>query len=300
MRSNRLIAGGTIKTKRSNSQDSEKEKPSEKPSEKASEKGKEKMIGKGSYGCAFYPAEHPLSLVPLVLKLKTEESMTNEFQIRDHIIKHWTCLEPYTNFFLLPLQDIKCDLDKTLTQFGDRCPSNIPLTCFYELYGGKKLLSDENVKSHLSPLEKVGVTYRLIMALKFLFEMGIRHKDLNVGKNTILDEHNRPRILDFGEAEIEQDMEKDRSKDKIFPEDANGYDLEYMILDSGYDDLYLRFTDNWKINDEPDEEGGVDVYVVLLLLTDFLEKNGGKDWLVPCTNKTMKKRHYRRLINRDL
>jgi serine/threonine protein kinase len=171
------------------------------------------LIGKGAYGCVYYPAlpckhqkQYNQMYANSVMKL-TDEPGINEIEISASL----RYIDPKGNYFL-PLQCETCEIDHD-HQLVKGCDlyqqvsnySRGKFKGYFSLYGGPSL---SDILKEKRPLT-IEIVWRwlsyLIESLNILNSAQITHNDVTV-KNIVIGSDNLPRLIDFGISYYHDDM----------------------------------------------------------------------------------------------
>ncbi len=171
------------------------------------------LIGKGSYGCVYYPAlqckhqkQYTAQFPRSVMKL-TDAPGINEIEISASL-RH---IDPNGDYFL-PLQCETCEIDQSdiLVKECDLYQKSSEYNRkkfkgYFSPYGGLSLQDILDEKKPLSLDTIWGWLSYLIGSLSIVHSAKITHNDVTL-KNIVIGSDNLPRLIDFGISYYHDDM----------------------------------------------------------------------------------------------
>ena len=208
-----------------------------------------KLIGQGTYGCVFSPPllckkkKIPQSKVG---KLTSEDDIKAETKAYDALSK----IKDYQYYFILPEKDLTCvpkilenQIDNDLSKCDFLKEAN-PDKKVFQLampYGGKDLYSVSlSQKDHIDFFQYFK---HLLEAGSLMLLNGFVHFDI-YSKNIMIDNHNIPRLIDYGQSFLRKDISLETIFDRwkeLKPELSATEPPEITFLTAMHDPHYYSF-----------------------------------------------------------
>lgn len=211
-----------------------------------------KLLGQGVYGCVFNSTLHckkkrdepdKSPIIPLVSKLTGADDAMYEVNA-SKILKEYPFWKNYFGVTDSDCEPSKKQAEKDLNQCKDF--ENKPMfekqmsdlrVLFMPNYG----TTLGNVRIHLPTFDTMRFVSHLIEAGALLALKRVVHRDLHSG-NILVDQHNVPRIIDFGlliivNGQTTQDDLKHKHNIKLEQEPPDATIVNAIALDMGYDGM---------------------------------------------------------------